>query len=278
MRPKKQFQKGTDFLLWRKGFNKPTTTKNISLQLTKLLKELKKEGASAYSMRHSATAELAKPEIPEKISLPLNVTPKTHLSSKNTIFLHPQQELMTQLESHPIDRMPVRAPIILEPQWYLNKEVARPVAKPVSFEIKLQKSEIQPKVARRLAANTILKNENQKLNERLQRADLNRNIDIEHRVNIAHSESQKATSVQNKLRDNISKQSKIENEVLNRKLLIADENRKKITENKINHANQSKKVTAAAERRKSLQSSGHSTPPPSGTSFGLENPIVMKKK
>ncbi|KAA6356080.1 MAG: hypothetical protein EZS28_048393, partial [Streblomastix strix] len=37
-RLKKQFPKGTDFLLCYKGFNKPTTTKDISLQHTKLLK------------------------------------------------------------------------------------------------------------------------------------------------------------------------------------------------------------------------------------------------
>ncbi|KAA6376862.1 MAG: hypothetical protein EZS28_027612 [Streblomastix strix] len=61
-RLKKQFPKGTDFLLQHNGFNKPTTTKNISLQLTKLLRELKIVGASAYSIRHSATTELAKLE------------------------------------------------------------------------------------------------------------------------------------------------------------------------------------------------------------------------
>ncbi|KAA6325760.1 MAG: hypothetical protein EZS28_054030, partial [Streblomastix strix] len=65
-RLKKQFQKGTDFLFWHKGFNKPTTTKDISLQLTKLLRELKIVGASAYSIRHSATTELAKLGIPER--------------------------------------------------------------------------------------------------------------------------------------------------------------------------------------------------------------------
>ncbi|KAA6316751.1 MAG: hypothetical protein EZS28_055213, partial [Streblomastix strix] len=59
-RLKKQFPKGTDFLLWHNGFNKPKTTKDISLQLTKLLRELKIIGASAYSIRHSATTELAK--------------------------------------------------------------------------------------------------------------------------------------------------------------------------------------------------------------------------
>ncbi|KAA6336442.1 MAG: hypothetical protein EZS28_052878, partial [Streblomastix strix] len=59
-RLKKQFPKDTDFLLQHKGFNKPTTTKDISLQLTKLLRELKIIGASAYSIRHSATTELAK--------------------------------------------------------------------------------------------------------------------------------------------------------------------------------------------------------------------------
>ncbi|KAA6359545.1 MAG: hypothetical protein EZS28_044928, partial [Streblomastix strix] len=65
-RIKKQFPKDTDFLLWHKGFNKPTTTKDISLQLTKLLRELKIVGASAYSIRHSATTELAKLGIPER--------------------------------------------------------------------------------------------------------------------------------------------------------------------------------------------------------------------
>ncbi|KAA6385251.1 MAG: hypothetical protein EZS28_019221 [Streblomastix strix] len=58
----KQFPKGTDFLFWHKGFNKPTTTKDISQQLTKLLRELKIVGASAYSIRHSTTTELAKLE------------------------------------------------------------------------------------------------------------------------------------------------------------------------------------------------------------------------
>ncbi|KAA6383902.1 MAG: hypothetical protein EZS28_020574, partial [Streblomastix strix] len=61
-RLKKQFPKGADFLLWHKGFNKPTTTKDISLQLTKLLREMKIIGASAYSIQHSATTELAKLE------------------------------------------------------------------------------------------------------------------------------------------------------------------------------------------------------------------------
>ncbi|KAA6367485.1 MAG: hypothetical protein EZS28_036988, partial [Streblomastix strix] len=65
-RLKKQFPKGTDILLRHKGFNKPTTTKNISLQLTKLLRELKIVGASAYSIRHSASTELAKLGIPER--------------------------------------------------------------------------------------------------------------------------------------------------------------------------------------------------------------------
>ncbi|KAA6380966.1 MAG: hypothetical protein EZS28_023510 [Streblomastix strix] len=59
-RLEKQYPKGTDFLLWHKGFNKPTTTKDICLQHTKQLEELKIVGASAYSIRHSATTELAK--------------------------------------------------------------------------------------------------------------------------------------------------------------------------------------------------------------------------
>ncbi|KAA6341829.1 MAG: hypothetical protein EZS28_052428, partial [Streblomastix strix] len=59
-RLKKQFPKGRDFLLWHKSFNKPITTKDISLQLSKLLRELKIIGASAYSIRHSATTEVAK--------------------------------------------------------------------------------------------------------------------------------------------------------------------------------------------------------------------------
>ncbi|KAA6327247.1 MAG: hypothetical protein EZS28_053837 [Streblomastix strix] len=61
-RLKKQFPKGTEFLLWHKWFNKPTTTKDISLQLKKQLRELKIVRASAYSIRHSATTELAKLE------------------------------------------------------------------------------------------------------------------------------------------------------------------------------------------------------------------------
>ncbi|KAA6364119.1 MAG: hypothetical protein EZS28_040354 [Streblomastix strix] len=55
----KQFPKGTDFLLWHKGFNKPTTTKDISLQLTKLLRKLKMIAVSANSTRYSTTTELA---------------------------------------------------------------------------------------------------------------------------------------------------------------------------------------------------------------------------
>ncbi|KAA6379320.1 MAG: hypothetical protein EZS28_025158 [Streblomastix strix] len=65
-RLKKQFPKGTDFLLWHKGFNKPTTTKEITLQLKKQLRELNVVGASEYSIRHSATTELAKLGIPER--------------------------------------------------------------------------------------------------------------------------------------------------------------------------------------------------------------------
>ncbi|KAA6399179.1 MAG: hypothetical protein EZS28_005286 [Streblomastix strix] len=65
-RLKRHFPKGTDFLLWHKGFNKPTTTKDISLQLTKLLRELKIVGSSAYSIQHSATIELAKLGINER--------------------------------------------------------------------------------------------------------------------------------------------------------------------------------------------------------------------
>ncbi|KAA6374206.1 MAG: hypothetical protein EZS28_030268 [Streblomastix strix] len=61
-RLEKQFPKATDFLLWHKGANKPTTTKDISLQLTKLLRELKIIGTSAYSKLHSATTELVKLE------------------------------------------------------------------------------------------------------------------------------------------------------------------------------------------------------------------------
>ncbi|KAA6403564.1 MAG: hypothetical protein EZS28_000900 [Streblomastix strix] len=65
-RLKKQFPKGTDFLLWHKGFNNTTTTKDISLQFTKLLRELKIIGASAYSIQHSAKTDLAKLNISEK--------------------------------------------------------------------------------------------------------------------------------------------------------------------------------------------------------------------
>ncbi|KAA6355961.1 MAG: hypothetical protein EZS28_048512, partial [Streblomastix strix] len=65
-RLKKQFPKGADFLLLHKGFNKSTTTKDISLQLSKLLRELKIVGASAYSILHSATTEYAKLGISER--------------------------------------------------------------------------------------------------------------------------------------------------------------------------------------------------------------------
>ncbi|KAA6368284.1 MAG: hypothetical protein EZS28_036189, partial [Streblomastix strix] len=65
-RQQKQFPKCADILLWHNDFNKPTTTKDISLQLTKLLRELKIIRASAYSIRHSATTELAKLGIPER--------------------------------------------------------------------------------------------------------------------------------------------------------------------------------------------------------------------
>ncbi|KAA6375485.1 MAG: hypothetical protein EZS28_028986 [Streblomastix strix] len=61
-RLKIQYPKGTDILLRHRGFNKQTTTKDIILQLTKLLRQLKIVGASAYSIRHSATTELAKLE------------------------------------------------------------------------------------------------------------------------------------------------------------------------------------------------------------------------
>ncbi|KAA6365277.1 MAG: hypothetical protein EZS28_039196, partial [Streblomastix strix] len=77
-RLKKQFPKGTDFLLQHKEFNKPATTKDISLQLTKLLRELKIVGASAYSIRHSATTELAKLGIPER-----DLATFTHLSQNS---------------------------------------------------------------------------------------------------------------------------------------------------------------------------------------------------
>ncbi|KAA6362455.1 MAG: hypothetical protein EZS28_042018, partial [Streblomastix strix] len=59
-RLKKQFPKGKDLLLWHKDFKKPTTTKDVSQQHTKLLRELRIIGASAYSIRHSVTTELAK--------------------------------------------------------------------------------------------------------------------------------------------------------------------------------------------------------------------------
>ncbi|KAA6402911.1 MAG: hypothetical protein EZS28_001552, partial [Streblomastix strix] len=58
-RLKKQFPKRTEFQLGYEEFNKTTTTKDISLQLTKLLRELKIVGASAQSIRYSATTELA---------------------------------------------------------------------------------------------------------------------------------------------------------------------------------------------------------------------------
>ncbi|KAA6371614.1 MAG: hypothetical protein EZS28_032860 [Streblomastix strix] len=60
MKLKKQFPKGTDFLLRHKSSNKPTTTQDISLQFTKLLRELKIVGSSVYSIRYSVTTELAK--------------------------------------------------------------------------------------------------------------------------------------------------------------------------------------------------------------------------
>ncbi|KAA6360882.1 MAG: hypothetical protein EZS28_043591 [Streblomastix strix] len=62
----KQFPKDTDYLLWHKGFNKPITTKDISILHAKLLKKFKIFGASAYFIRISATAELAKLGIPER--------------------------------------------------------------------------------------------------------------------------------------------------------------------------------------------------------------------
>ncbi|KAA6388264.1 MAG: hypothetical protein EZS28_016210 [Streblomastix strix] len=48
------------------GFNKRTASKDISLQLTKLLRELKIVGATAYSIRYSATTELIKLDFPEE--------------------------------------------------------------------------------------------------------------------------------------------------------------------------------------------------------------------
>ncbi|KAA6396589.1 MAG: hypothetical protein EZS28_007883 [Streblomastix strix] len=81
----KQFPKRTDFLLWHKAFNKPPTTKDISLQLTKLLRELKIIGASAYSIRHSATAELA-----NSIILYLRILNK---SKRNSQVINKQSKL-----------------------------------------------------------------------------------------------------------------------------------------------------------------------------------------
>ncbi|KAA6388078.1 MAG: hypothetical protein EZS28_016394 [Streblomastix strix] len=65
-RLKKQFPKGTDFLLWHKGFNKPTTKKIQVYNLKKLLKELNIIGASTYQIRYLATIELAKLAISEE--------------------------------------------------------------------------------------------------------------------------------------------------------------------------------------------------------------------
>ncbi|KAA6364673.1 MAG: hypothetical protein EZS28_039800 [Streblomastix strix] len=65
-RLKKQFPKDTDFLLWHKNFNNPTTTKDVSPQLPKLLKEPKIIGASAHSIRYSATTQLIKLDISER--------------------------------------------------------------------------------------------------------------------------------------------------------------------------------------------------------------------
>ncbi|KAA6390382.1 MAG: hypothetical protein EZS28_014090 [Streblomastix strix] len=76
-RLKKQFPKSTDFLLWHQGFNKPTTTKDVSLQLTKLLRELKIIGASAYSIRHQATTELAKLEQTKQLGYQQIIQAKT---------------------------------------------------------------------------------------------------------------------------------------------------------------------------------------------------------
>ncbi|KAA6387890.1 MAG: hypothetical protein EZS28_016585 [Streblomastix strix] len=101
-RLKKQFPKGTDFLLWHKGFNKPTTTKDISLQLTKLLGELKIVGAQVYSIRHSATTELAKLVLTNK-----------------TIFSYTQQEQMTQLGNQQVTQVKK----MKDQTRYLNREV-----------------------------------------------------------------------------------------------------------------------------------------------------------
>ncbi|KAA6357371.1 MAG: hypothetical protein EZS28_047102, partial [Streblomastix strix] len=65
-RLQRQFPKGMYFLLRHKWLNKPITTKDISLQLTKLLRELKIVGVSAYSIRHSAITKLAKLVISER--------------------------------------------------------------------------------------------------------------------------------------------------------------------------------------------------------------------
>ncbi|KAA6390569.1 MAG: hypothetical protein EZS28_013901 [Streblomastix strix] len=118
-RLKKQFPKGTDFLLWHKGFNKLTTTKDFSLQLTKLLRELKIIGASAYSIRYSATTELAKLGIPERDLATLHITPKTHVQFNNTISSHPQQEQTKQLGNQQI----IKAMIMKDQTRFLNKEV-----------------------------------------------------------------------------------------------------------------------------------------------------------
>ncbi|KAA6372608.1 MAG: hypothetical protein EZS28_031863, partial [Streblomastix strix] len=81
--------------------------------------ELKIIEASAYSIRYSATTELAKLGIPERVSLPLHITTKTNVLSNNTIFSHSQQEQMAQLGNQQI----IQAKVMKGQTWYLNKEV-----------------------------------------------------------------------------------------------------------------------------------------------------------
>ncbi|KAA6365270.1 MAG: hypothetical protein EZS28_039202 [Streblomastix strix] len=116
---KKQFPKGTEFLLQHKGFNKPTTTKDISLQLTKILRELKIVGAQAYSIRHSATTELAKLGVFERDLTTFTQHSQNSCTVQQYYIFSSSKKQMTLLGNLQV----IQAKIMKGQARYLNKEV-----------------------------------------------------------------------------------------------------------------------------------------------------------
>ncbi|KAA6390255.1 MAG: hypothetical protein EZS28_014221 [Streblomastix strix] len=136
-RLKKQFPKGTDFLLWHKGFNKPTTTKNISLQLPILLRKLKMVGASAYSIRHSTTTELAKQSIPER-----ELVTFTHLS-QNSHTVQQQHIFASSIRANEIASNDLLSPNLLISLLANPKYVSQPKVKLKQGENSLENGMIE---------------------------------------------------------------------------------------------------------------------------------------